>query len=201
MALRLHFVLAAFAAVAVLANATRHGTKRSCSDIGDVAIVRSVPSQMLCSYPYSPPRSQKVATRLQDTQFNSTLGYYNGNRLWTDAVSHSSRHAALNTQFAARHFQNTIEDIYNLMSLKNVDTWKSLIYDTKIGNLGVTQQSDWDIPFDGSFDDAGVGSSFDVHHRRECNKGQLQWVLLLFMRIRDFIGPEDEHFGAFEVWI
>ena len=34
-----------------------------------------------------PPRSQKVATTLQTTQFNSVLGYYNGNRMWTDAVS------------------------------------------------------------------------------------------------------------------
>ena len=87
------------------------------------------------------------------------------------------------------------------MSLTNTDTWKSLIYDTKIGKLGITQQSDWDIPFHGSFDDAGVRPYLDVHHRRESDKLQLQWVLLLFMRIRDFIGPEDEHFSAFEVWI
>ena len=121
--------------------------------------------------------------------------------MWTDAVSHSPHRAAANIEFAARRFQNTIEDIYNLMSLTNVDTWKSLIYDTYIGKLAVTGQSDWDIPFHGSFDDAGVGSHFYIHHRRECNKGKLQWVLLLFMRIRDFIGPEDEHFGAFEVWV
>jgi len=118
-----------------------------------------------------PPRSQKVATRLQDTQFNSTLGYYNGVRLWTDAVSRSPHRAAANIEFAARCFQNTIEDIYNLMSLTNVDTWKSLIYDTKIGKLGVAQQSGWDIPFGGSFGDAGVRSYLNVYHPRECNKG------------------------------
>jgi len=208
MALRLYRVLTtlpyALVAFAVLANAQRHGTitRKSCSDIGDVAVVRSVPPRMLRPYHYClPPRPQKVATRLQDTQFNSTLGYYNGDRLWTDAVSRSPHHAAANIEFDARHFQNTIEDIYNLMSLTSVDTWKPLIYDTKIGKLGITPQSDWDIPFGGSFDDAGVGSYFDVYHRRECNKEQLQWVLLLFIRIRDFIGPEDEHFGAFEVRI
>ena len=86
-------------------------------------------------------------------------------------MSRSPHRAVANIEFPARHFQNTIEDIYNLMSLTNVDTWKSLIYDTKIGKLGVTQQSDWDIPFDGSFDDAGVRSCLNVYHRRECNKG------------------------------
>jgi len=166
MALRLHLgltaLLCALAAVSVLANATREEIKRSCSAIGDVAIVRSAPSRMLCSYLYLPPRPQKVATRLQDTQFNSTLGYYNGDRLWTDAVSHSPHHAPANIEFAARLFQNTIEDIYNLMSLTNVDTWKSLIYNTKIGKLAVTGQSNWDTPFDGSFDDAGVSFHCDI---------------------------------------
>ena len=57
----------------------------------------------------------------------------------------------------------------------------------------------WDLYFGGSYDDAGVGSFFDVYGRRERNEGGLQWALLLYIRIRDFIGPGDGNFQNFEV--
>ena len=113
---------------------------------------------------------QAVATRLQATQFNTILGFYSGNRLWTDAVSPPLYCVAANTEFTARPFQNTIEDIYNLMSLKNVNTWKDLIYQTQIGQTGRAHLNTWDLYFGGSFDDAGVGSHFGVYDRRESNK-------------------------------
>ncbi|KAF9642923.1 Six-hairpin glycosidase [Thelephora ganbajun] len=100
-----------------------------------------------------------VATKLQTSHFSSALGYYEGNIEWTDA--------------------NTIEDIYNLMHLSNVSTWRDLIYQTQIGQLGLAHLDLWDFFFNGSFDDAG-------------------WTLLLFIRFRDFIGPKDGNFQYFE---
>lgn len=65
------------------------------------------------------------------------LGYYTGNTHWTDA--------------------NSIEDIYNLMSLANVDTWSNLIYESQVGIAGNAHvDSAWDLYFGGSYDDAGV---------------------------------------------
>lgn len=112
-----------------------------------------------------PELSQTVATTLQSTQFNSVLGYYNGNRLWTDAVSDSPHRATANVEFFTRRFKNTVEDIYNLMSLKNVDTWKGLIYQTQVGQMGRSHLDLWDLYFGGSYDDAGVSSFFDVFGR------------------------------------
>lgn len=76
------------AVAAVTANNTHYETKRACSVIGDTAIVRSVLSWVLGSCPDLPPQSQSVATKLQATYFNSSLGYYSGDRKWTDAVSY-----------------------------------------------------------------------------------------------------------------
>jgi len=46
----------------------------------------------------------------------------------------------------------------------------------------------------------GWGSFFgDVRGHRECNQGILQWALLLYIRIRDFIGSKDGNFQNFEV--
>ena len=87
--------------------------------------------------------------------------------MWTDAVSRSPLRPATNIEYAARRFQNTIEDLYNLMSLKNVNTWKDLIYQTQVGQMGRSHLNLWDLYFGGSYDDAGVGSFFDVHGRRE----------------------------------
>ena len=205
MALRLYLVLTVLpyvlAALAVSVNTTRHETKRSCSAIGDIATVRSVPSWMPRSRPNLPPQSQAVATRLQTTQFNGVTGFYDGGSRWTDAVSHPPRHRVANIEFAVRRFQNTIEDIYNLMSLMNDNTWRDLIYQTQVGQLGVAHQNAWDSYFGGSFDDAGVGSYFDVYGRREFGEGILQWALLLYIRIRDFIGSGDGNFQNFEVRI
>ena len=53
--------------------------------------------------------------------------------------------------------QNTIEDIYNLMYYTNVSTWKDLIYQTQQGQLGVAHTNLWDLFYQGSYDDAGVG--------------------------------------------
>ena len=87
-------------------------------------------------------------------------------------MSHSPHRAAANVEPTARRFQNTIEDIYNLMSLTNVDTWRDFIYQTEIGGLARSQSDNWlDGYFDGSFDDAGVGSHFGVYDHRECDKG------------------------------
>jgi len=115
------------AVVTEFTNTTPREAKRSCPAIWDTAIVRSAQTQL------PPPRtenllsrSQSVTTELQATQFNSSLGYHTGNRLWTADVDP-----------VARHFQNTIEDIYNLMSLKNVNTWRDLIYQTTIGQMGL----------------------------------------------------------------
>ena len=203
MTLRFFLVLTVLAyilaAVAAPANTARRETKRSCSTIGDIAIVRSVSSRMMRSCLDLRSQSQKVATTLQSTQFNSALGYYNGNRMWTDAVSHSPLRSTANVEHAGHRFQNTIEDIYNLMSLKNVNTWKGLIYQTRIGQMGRSHLNLWDLYFGGSYDDAGVGSFFNVRGHRECNEGRLQWALLLFIRIRDFIGSGDGNFQNFEV--
>ena len=56
--------------------------------------------------------------------------------------------------------QNTIEDIYNLMFYTNTTTWNGLIYQTRVGQLGVTHLDLWDLYFGGSYDDAGVGHRF-----------------------------------------
>lgn len=60
------------------------------------------------------------------------------------------------THRALQH-QNTVEDIYNLMTFTNVTTWKGLIYQTRFGQLGVAHTDLWDLFFQGSYDDAGVG--------------------------------------------
>jgi len=51
------------------------------------------------------------------------------------------------------------------MTLKNVNTWKDLIYKTRTGQAGVVHLGLWNLYFGGSFDDAGVGSRFDVYDR------------------------------------
>lgn len=67
------------------------------------------------------------------------------------------------------------------MSLANVDTWRDLIYQSEIGTKGKTANSDWIDPyFVGSYDDAG-------------------WVVLLFIRIRDYLGSGDANFANFDV--
>ncbi|KAF9790435.1 Six-hairpin glycosidase [Thelephora terrestris] len=140
MALRLSLALTVLSyVVAVLSSTANYETKRACSATGNLALA--------------------VATKLQSSYFNSTLGYYQGNIAWTDA--------------------NTVEDIYNLMSYTNVSTWRNLVYQTQLGQLGVTHLDLWDIFFGGSYDDAG-------------------WALLMFIRIRDFIGPADPNFQNFE---
>ena len=85
------------------------------------------------------------------------------------------------------------------MSLKTVNTWGGLIYQTQVGQLGLAHQNAWDSYFGGSFDDAGVGSYLDVYDHRKCNEGTPQWVLLLYIRIQDFIGSGDVNFQNFEV--
>lgn len=140
MAPRLYLVLTIFSYVlAVFSSPAHNETKRECDNTWKIA--------------------NAVATKLQTSYFNPVLGYYEGNRLWTDA--------------------NTIEDIYNLMYFTNVTTWKNLIYQTRIGQLGVTHLNLWDLVFGGSYDDAG-------------------WALLMFIRIRDYIGPGDPNFQNFE---
>jgi len=146
------------AVVTEFTNTTPHETKRPCPAIWDTAIVRSAQTQL------PPPRtenllsrSQSVTTELQATQFNSSLGYYRGNRLWTDAVSFSLHCTTTDVDSVVPHFQNTIEDIYNLMSLRNVNTWRDLIYQTPIGHMNL-----WDFYFNGSFDDAGVGHDLNA---------------------------------------
>ena len=58
------------------------------------------------------------------------------------------------------------------MSLMNFDTWKGFVYETVIGKYAQEQTGSWiEGLFDGSFDDAGVGSYVDVYDRRERNKG------------------------------
>ena len=92
--------------------------------------------------------------------------------MWTDAVSRSPhRTAAVNAEFSARRFQNTIEDIYNLMSLKNVNTWKDLIYQTQVGQMGRSHLDLWDLYFGGSYDDAGVGFSLTFMLVENVTKG------------------------------
>jgi len=163
----------ALAVVAVLTNTTHHGTKRACSAIWDTATVRSVPTWISLPYPDLPPRPQSVATKLQVTHFNSYLGYYRGNIIWTDAVSYLLRCATVCVEFNVAHFQNTIEDIYNLMSLKNFTTWRDLIYQTQIGQMGLAHLNLWDFFFNGSFDDAGVGRHLNANDRRGPNDGRL----------------------------
>jgi len=68
-------------------------------------------------------------------------------------------------------FQNTVEDIYNLMSLKKGTTWKDLIYQTRIGQMGLTHLGLWDFFFNGSFDDAGVSCYLNVNDLRRPNEG------------------------------
>ena len=62
-------------------------------------------------------------------------------------------------------FQNTVEDIYNLMSLKRITTWKDLIYQTQVGRMGLTHLNLWEFFFNGSFDDAGVRCYLNVNDR------------------------------------
>ena len=82
--------------------------------------------------------------------------------------------ATADIEFAVRRFQNTIEDIYNLMSLMNFDTWKGFIYETGIGKYAQEQSGSWiDRLFNGSFDDAGVGPYSNACDRRECNRVRL----------------------------
>lgn len=71
-------------------------------------------------------------------------------------MSNFLRRATVDTELAVRPSQNTIEDIYNLMFLKNVTTWNNLIYQTQLGQLGLGHLDLWDFFFNGSFDDAGV---------------------------------------------
>ena len=67
MALRLSLVSVvltyAFAVVAVLTNTTHHGTKRACSGVLDIAVVRSVPTWISLPgtriYPLDLSRSQR----------------------------------------------------------------------------------------------------------------------------------------------
>ena len=125
-------------------------------------------------YPDLSPRFQSVATELQaPTNFNSILGYYRGNIIWTDAVSYFLCCATVWIEFNVTRFQNTVEDIYNLMSLKDVTTWKDLIYQTRIGQMGLTHLGLWDFFFNGSFDDAGVSCYLNVNDLRRPNEGRL----------------------------
>lgn len=87
------------------------------------------------------------------------------------------------------------------MTLKNVHNWDDLIYKTRVGQLGVAHLDVWDLYFRGSFDDAGVRPYFDVYDHRERNEGRLQWTVLLFLRIQDYIGSGDKNFKNFEVRI
>ena len=54
----------------------------------------------------------------------------------------------------------------------NVDTWRDFIYRTEIGGLALSQSNNWLDPyFDGSYDDAGVGSRLALMIFENVTKG------------------------------
>ena len=63
------------------------------------------------------------------------------------------------------------------MYLKNIATWKDLIYQSNIGQMGLAHLDLWDFYFDGSYDDAGVGCHLDGHDYRGSEQGRLTHIV------------------------
>ncbi|CAA7263178.1 unnamed protein product [Cyclocybe aegerita] len=97
--------------------------------------------------------AKSVAQRLQSRYFNPGNGKYTGGSLWTDAVFLS--HLRNLRSNLTNPWQNTLEDLHNLMLATGADEFSTVADTSFIGRAALDANTNWQNILAGSNDDAG----------------------------------------------